>query len=62
MRRNGMIVGLAISTIGVVWILQGFNVAFAPRSFMTGNQIWAVRGGLAMVIGLLLAAWSRRRG
>jgi hypothetical protein len=34
-----MIVGLAISTVGVVWILQGFNVAFAPRSFMTGNEI-----------------------
>ena len=62
MRRTGMIVGLALATVGVVWILQGLNVAFAPQSFMTGNQNWAVRGGLATVIGLLLAAWSQRRG
>ncbi len=61
MRRIGIIIGLLLALVGVVWILQGLRVAFAPQSFMTGNRQWAVGGGLAVAIGLFLAGWSSRR-
>jgi hypothetical protein len=46
------IVGGALLTMGVIWILQGVNVL--PGSFMTGQMIWAYRGGAVAVAGLLV--------
>jgi hypothetical protein len=54
-----IIVGLLVAAGGVVWILQGLNIAFAPKSFMTGSQIWVLFGALAIVGGLLLTWWAR---
>lgn len=45
---------------GAIWVLQGFNVSFAPRSFMTNDRTWALWGGLAIGIGSLLIWRSRR--
>jgi hypothetical protein len=43
---------------GSVWFLQGINVL--PGSFMTGQTKWAVIGGIAVVIGILLFIFSNR--
>jgi hypothetical protein len=34
-----------------VWILQGLDVAFAPKSFMTGDLAWVAWGAVAMLVG-----------
>jgi len=44
---------------GVVWILQGINVL--PGSFMTGQIKWAVYGGIAAVLGILLLIRANRK-
>lgn len=56
------ILGLLLAGAGVVWILQGLRVAFAPRSFMTGDPLWIALGALTLAIGLALVIWSRRSG
>ena len=61
MRVLLIIVGLVVAAGGVVWILQGLNIVFAPKSFMTGSQIWVLFGALAVVGGLSLSWWARGR-
>jgi hypothetical protein len=46
------IVGGVLALIGIVWILQGFNIL--PGSFMTGDMFWAGMGAIALVAGALL--------
>ena len=41
--------GLILLLAGTVWILQGFDVAFAPESFMTGDRVWIGAGAAAVV-------------
>ncbi len=62
MRTTWLIVGLLLVAAGFVWILQGFNVPFAPKSFMTGDVAWIVLGALAVLGGGALATVSWRRG
>jgi hypothetical protein len=45
---------------GAVWILQGLDVAFAPKSVMTGDRSWVVWGAVAVVVGAGLI-WRERR-
>lgn len=61
MRRIGLIGGLVVAAGGLVWLLQGLNVAFAPKSFMTGDRTWVFIGAVTLVAGLAIAAWSLRR-
>lgn len=61
MRIAGIIVGLLVAVAGLVWLVQGLEVAFVPQSFMTNNRRWVVIGGLTAIGGLALAAWSWRR-
>ena len=44
---------------GGVWFLQGINLL--PGSFMTGQIRWAVYGGIAILVGIGLLVWNRRR-
>jgi hypothetical protein len=44
------LVGGLLAAIGIVWILQGFNIL--PGSFMTGDLFWAGMGAIALVAGL----------
>ena len=53
--------GLILVLVGAVWVLQGFDVAFAPKSFMTGDRWWVVWGAIAILVGVALL-WRNRRG
>ena len=60
MRTTWLIVGLLFVGAGLVWMLQGLNVPFAPKSFMTGDVLWIAIGALSVVGGGSLAVWSQR--
>ncbi len=60
-RVAGTIVGGLMVLGGLVWMLQGFDVAFAPKSFMTGNREWVMFGGAAVIVGTGIVAWSNRK-
>jgi len=53
--------GIILVIAGVVWILQGLDVAFAPKSFMTDDRQWVLWGGLALISGAVLI-WFGRSG
>lgn len=58
MRIVGIIGGAALVLMGTVWVLQGLDSQFAPRSFMTGSRVWIVIGALTVAGGIALARWS----
>ncbi|MEO8251442.1 MAG: hypothetical protein ABI978_07755 [Chloroflexota bacterium] len=60
MRTVATVFGALIALGGLVWIAQGLNLPFAPRSFMTADRTWIVLGATAVVIGAGLIAWARR--
>jgi hypothetical protein len=53
------IVGVLLVLVGGVWFLQGINVL--PGSFMSGQTQWAVRGGIAAVVGIGVLLWANRK-
>jgi hypothetical protein len=59
MKIASNIVGVLLVFMGSVWFLQGINVL--PGSFMTGQTRWAVRGGIAAVVGIALLLWGNRK-
>jgi len=52
MRLTLRIVGCVLLFVGTVWFLQGINVL--PGSFMSGQRRWAVNGGIAVLLGIVL--------
>ena len=56
-----LVSGVALILGGLVWIAQGLNLPFAPRSFMTADRSWIVLGALAVVGGGVLVWRGRRR-
>ena len=61
MRTAAMGLGILLALGGLVWIAQGLNVPFAPRSFMTADRTWIVLGFLAVAVGAATFNWARRR-
>jgi len=59
MRIVGVVVGLLLIVVGVVWILQGINVL--PGSFMSGRPGYAVLGLVVTGVGLVILLRSARR-
>ena len=62
------LLGVAIVAMGLVWILQAFDLAFntplvpgGPVSFMVNNHQWAVYGAIAVLVGLGQIVWSNTR-
>jgi hypothetical protein len=53
------VAGVLLVLVGCIWFLQGINVL--PGSFMTGQTRWAVYGGIATVVGVLLFLAGKRR-
>jgi hypothetical protein len=59
------LLGMAVVGMGVVWILQAFDIAFntpifpgGPVGFMVNNRQWAVYGAIAVLVGLGQIVWS----
>ena len=52
--RLPLVIGALLVAIGLVWIGQGLGLI--PGSFMTGDPFWAAAGGVALVIGIVVAA------
>ena len=52
MRWIWLVAGVVVLGVGVLWILQGFNVL--AGSGMSGKTIFAVLGIIVGVIGLVL--------
>ncbi len=60
--------GVIVLCLGVVWILQAYDIAFntpmvpgGPVSFMVNNHQWAVYGAIAAVVGIGQVVWSNTR-
>jgi len=53
------ILGVLLVLAGSIWFLQGINVL--PGSFMSGQTQWAVRGGIAALVGVGLLFWANRK-
>jgi hypothetical protein len=51
--------GIVLILMGGIWFLQGINIL--PGSFMTGQIQWAVYGGIAIVLGIVLLFVAKRR-
>jgi len=61
MRTVAMVLGTLLVLGGAVWIAQGLNLAWAPRSFMTADRTWIVIGFVAVAVGLATLSRARRR-
>ncbi len=53
------IIGVLLALIGLVWILQGFNVLLG--SVMSGHIQYAILGLVVAVLGILLIVFANRR-
>jgi uncharacterized membrane protein len=60
MRIVSSLIGIAMVLVGVVWILQGLNVAFRV-GFMVGNFHWTIYGAILALVGVAQAFWSNTR-
>ena len=53
------IIGVLLVLMGAIWFLQGINVL--PGSFMTGQIRWAIYGGIAAIVGVVLIVLANKR-
>jgi hypothetical protein len=53
------VAGIVAVLMGAIWFLQGVNIL--PGSFMTGQTRWAVYGGVAVALGLIVLIRANRR-
>ena len=60
MRVAQLVLGILLTLSGAVWIAQGLNLPFAPRSFMTADRTWILIGAITVVAGIVLVGRSRR--
>jgi hypothetical protein len=60
MRLVSSLIGLAMVAAGVVWMLQGLNLAFRV-GFMVGDKHWTVYGAILALIGIGQVVWSNTR-
>jgi hypothetical protein len=60
MRPIVVLAGLVLIGGGLVWIAQGLNLPFAPRSFMTADRTWIALGAAAVLGGGFLV-WRGRQ-
>jgi len=61
MRTTVSVIGILLVLGGLVWIAQGLNLPFAPRSFMTADRTWILIGAITAAAGMLLFGWARRQ-
>ena len=63
MRIVSSLIGLLLVLMGGIWVLQGLNLAWGAlsRSFMQGDQHWALYGAIVVIIGVCQIIWSNTR-
>jgi hypothetical protein len=62
MRPVLIVLGAMLLLAGLVWMAQGLNLPFAPRSFMTADRTWLVIGAFTALAGGVMVGWARHRG
>ena len=60
-RPTLIVLGLLLVGAGLVWMAQGLNLPFAPRSFMTADRSWIVIGAATVMAGAVVVVRARRR-
>jgi len=60
MRIVSSLIGIAMILMGIVWMLQGLNLAFRV-GFMVGNYHWAIYGAILALVGVAQLIWSNTR-
>ena len=60
MRVVSTLIGLLLTLSGIVWMLQGLNLAFRV-GFMVGDPHWTLYGALTAIVGIAQVAWSNLR-
>jgi hypothetical protein len=60
MRVTSSLIGIAMICMGIVWMLQGLNLAFRV-GFMVGNYHWTIYGALLVLVGVAQLIWSNAR-
>ena len=60
MRIISSLIGITMTLMGVVWILQGLNLAFRV-GFMVGDYHWTVYGAILALVGAAQVLWSNTR-
>jgi hypothetical protein len=54
------VIGVGLVLAGAVWMAQGLNLPFAPRSFMTADRAWLFIGAATVLAGAVVIGWSGR--
>jgi polyferredoxin len=62
MRITLVVIGLMLVLAGLVWMAQGLDLPFAPRSFMTSDRAWLIIGAITALAGAVIVGWVRRQG
>jgi hypothetical protein len=60
MRIVSTLIGIAMILMGIVWILQGLNLAFRV-GFMVGDFRWTIYGAILALVGVAQVIWSNTR-
>lgn len=60
MRIVSSLIGLAMVGMGIVWILQGLDLAFRV-GFMVGQRRWVLYGAIVALVGISQVIWSNTR-
>ena len=60
MRIVSSLIGIAMILMGVVWILQGLNLAFRV-GFMVGDFHWTIYGAILALVGAAQVVWTNTR-
>ena len=60
MRLPLLVLGILLVLGGGVFIAQGLNLPFAPRSFLTADRTWILIGAITVVAGVVVVGWARR--
>ncbi len=60
MRIVSSLLGLLMVALGIVWILQGLNLAFRV-GFMVGDRRWVFYGAILALVGVAQVIWSNTR-
>ena len=60
MRIVSSLIGILMTLSGLVWILQGLNLAFRV-GFMVGDYHWTIYGALLAIVGIAQVVWSNIR-